>query len=181
MKKLSKLVFSSFALLALISCGMTSNTSSEADNSDSIPDSSETSSSSSQESTSQDAPSSSSSSSSSASSSSSRSSSSSSQSSSSSSSSSASSAPSSSSSSNIEVTYHVRFVNYDDTLLYETDVLAGHEAVYVGDTPTKPEDNDFTFEFDGWDKDLTSITSDLTAKATFKQKDKINYGPVIWF
>ena len=88
---------------------------------------------------------------------------------------------SSSSTSSIEVTYHVRFVNYDDELLYETDVLEGNKAEYVGDTPTKPEDKEFTYEFEKWDKDLSSITSDLTTKALYKQKDKIKYGPIIWF
>ena len=87
----------------------------------------------------------------------------------------------SSNSSLIEVTHHVRFVNYDDALLYETDVLEGHKAEYVGDKPTKPADKEFTYEFDGWDKDLSSITADLTAKAVYKQVDKINYGPIIWF
>ncbi len=86
-----------------------------------------------------------------------------------------------SSSTPVEVYYHVSFLNYDETLLYEVDVLEGTEAVYQGEEPTKPEDSEFTYEFEGWDQDLSSITSDLTTKAVFKQIDKINYGPIIWF
>ena len=86
-----------------------------------------------------------------------------------------------SSSTPVEVYYHVTFVNYDETLLYEVDVLEGTEAIYQGEEPTKPEDKEFTYEFEGWDKDLSSITSDLITKAVFKQIDKINYGPIIWF
>ena len=85
-------------------------------------------------------------------------------------------------SSSLEGTYyHVTFVNYDDSVLYETDVLEGTEAVYVGEEPTKPEDNEFTYTFKEWDKDLSSITSDLTVKAVYNQIDKISYGPIIWF
>ena len=85
----------------------------------------------------------------------------------------------SSSASSIEATYHVRFVNYDDALLYETDVLEGHTAEYVGDTPTKPEDDEFTYTFKEWDQDLSSITSDLTTKAVYTPVGKINWGPII--
>ena len=88
---------------------------------------------------------------------------------------------SSSSSLSVEVYYHVTFLNYDETTLYEVDVLEGNEAVYEGEEPKKPEDNEFRYEFEGWDQDLSSVTSDLITKALFKQIDKINYGPIIWF
>ena len=77
--------------------------------------------------------------------------------------------------------YHVKFVNYDNSVLYEVDVLEGTEAVYEGEVPTKPEDKEFTYTFKEWDKDLSSITSDLTVKAVYNQMDKINYGPINWF
>ena len=84
-----------------------------------------------------------------------------------------------SSSTPVGVYYHVTFVNYDETLLYEVDVLEGTEAVYQGEEPTKPEDDDYTYTFKGWDKDLTSITSDTTAKAEFESKSK--WSQIIWF
>ena len=80
-----------------------------------------------------------------------------------------------------EIYYHVIFINYDDTLLYEVDVKEGEEAIYNGIDPTKEEDDEFTYEFDGWDIDLTNITSDVTAKATYKAIAKENWGPIIWF
>lgn len=86
----------------------------------------------------------------------------------------------SSNSSLIEVTHHVRFVNYDDALLYETDVLEGHKAEYVGDAPTRPDDDEFTYTFKEWDQDLSSITSDLTTKAVYTVKGRENWGPIIW-
>ena len=76
--------------------------------------------------------------------------------------------------------YHVTFLNYDGTVLYETDVLEGNPAVYVGETPTRPEQDGFTYTFNGWDQDLSSITSDVTTKATFAASDE-GWGPIIWF
>lgn len=91
------------------------------------------------------------------------------------------SSKSTSSISSIElVYYHVTFKNYDETILEEKDVLSGEEAVYEGKTPTKEEDDEFTYEFDGWDKELTSIVSDLVTIAQFKAVSKIDWGPIIW-
>ena len=86
-----------------------------------------------------------------------------------------------STSSNLEpVYYHVVFKNYDETILSEIDVLEGTEAVYSGETPTKAEDDEFTYEFDGWDQDLTNIQTDVTAIATYKPVAKENWGPIEW-
>ena len=76
--------------------------------------------------------------------------------------------------------YHVVFLNYDDSLLYEVDVIKKHAAVYEGTPPTKPEDDEFTYEFDGWDQDLSHILSDVTTKATYKYKAKEEWGPINW-
>ncbi len=84
-------------------------------------------------------------------------------------------------SSNVEIYYHVTFVNYDDTLLYEVDVLKGNDAEYKGETPVKPEDDEFTYEFVGWDKELTNIQSETTFKAEYKPIAKEGWGSIIWF
>lgn len=79
--------------------------------------------------------------------------------------------------------YHVVFQNYDETVLLEIDVLEGNEAVYSGETPTKPEDDEFTYEFEKWDQEdnLKAVTSDVTTKAVFTPTAKENWGPIIWF
>lgn len=85
-----------------------------------------------------------------------------------------------SSSSNKEDTYyHVTFVNYDESVLYEVDVLEGNKALYSGETPTKEEDDEFTYEFIGWDQNLESISSDVTTVAQFKANAKENWGHII--
>ena len=80
-----------------------------------------------------------------------------------------------------DIYYHVSFINDDETLLYETDVLKGDTATYVGVTPTKKEDSEFKYEFIGWDQPLININNDLVTKALYKSIAKENWGPVIWF
>lgn len=81
-----------------------------------------------------------------------------------------------------DVYYHVTFLNDDEeTVLYEVDVKEGEEAVYQGETPTKEEDDEFTYEFEGWSIDLTNIQSDVTAIAKYKATGKEGWGPIIWF
>ena len=86
------------------------------------------------------------------------------------------------SSSESELTYyHVRFVNDDDTLLYEVDVLEGESAVYVGDTPTKEGTDTVTYTFKGWDKNYLEVTSDLTIVATYysvSEDTESGWGPI---
>ena len=77
------------------------------------------------------------------------------------------------------VYYKVTFLNEDDTPLYETTVREGRAAVYSGETPTKKEDEEYTYEFDGWDQDLSSISSDVTTKAKYKRTSK--WGSTNWF
>ena len=78
-----------------------------------------------------------------------------------------------------DVYYHVVFVNYDNSPLYEADVLEGRTALYSGETPTKEEDDEFTYEFIGWDQNLESISSDVTTVAQFKANAKENWGHII--
>ncbi len=148
--KVLRVLFSTFALLALVSCASNTdsfsssqggNPSSSADTSSAEPSTSSTNSSSS-----------------------------------------SSSNPSSSSSSSQkqDVYYTVTFLNYDETPLQEVRVLEGEEAHYTGATPTREEDDEFKYEFDGWDRDLKNIQSNVTTKATYKLIAKENWGPIIW-
>lgn len=182
MKKALSLVLSSIALITLVSCG--TKTTSFLESSTANPDS--TSGQESTPSSSEVNTSSSSSGTSQASSSSAPQSSSSSNSSSNVSSQSSQDNPSSNSSEQtsstpVPVYYKVTFLNYNDVLLQEIQVLEGEEAVYSGATPTKPDDDVYTYTFDGWDKDLTNIASDLTTRATYKQEKQTGWGDIIWF
>ena len=83
--------------------------------------------------------------------------------------------------SSVETLYTVTFLNYDETVLDTVKVKEGEEAIYSGATPTRPEDDEFTYSFKGWDKDLKNITSDVTTRAEYNYTAKENWGSIIWF
>ena len=62
-------------------------------------------------------------------------------------------------------TYTVSFLNYDNSLLYRTTVEEGMPAIYEADTPTRPETDEYRYEFIGWDKDLNSIKKNVATIA----------------
>ena len=65
-------------------------------------------------------------------------------------------------------TYTATFRNYDNTLLYETQVNAGETPTYTGTTPTKPSDDLFDYTFTGWNPELAPILQDTTYTAQFR-------------
>ncbi len=66
-------------------------------------------------------------------------------------------------------TYTVTFVNYDGSVL-KTQQVAYGSAATAPVNPTRPTTSQYIFTFDGWDKDYSYITGDLTVKATYTAK-----------
>ncbi len=66
--------------------------------------------------------------------------------------------------------YIVNFFNYDGTFLYSDLVEYQRPAYYEGDTPTRPDDEMYTYTFSGWDRDLTCITEDLKVFASYEKE-----------
>ncbi len=65
-------------------------------------------------------------------------------------------------------TFTVTFVNEDGTTVLDTDVVNyGKDATYEGSTPSKAADGIYSYEFSGWDKPYTNVTSNLVVKATY--------------
>ena len=76
--------------------------------------------------------------------------------------------------------FNVTFLNYDGSTLYSTSVEEGDTAIYLGETPVKPSNEEFTYEFIGWDSSLEDIRNDLTTTAQFESKPVSSWGPIHW-
>ena len=63
--------------------------------------------------------------------------------------------------------YLVSFQNYDGTLLYSEYVTEGENAHYVGNIPTKPTTQQYSYTFSGWDKSLENVSCHFTVTALY--------------
>ena len=62
----------------------------------------------------------------------------------------------------------VQFNNYDGTPLMEMNAPIGSTVEYSGETPYRPGDAVFSsYEFIGWDKEISAVTDDVTYTAVF--------------
>ena len=68
--------------------------------------------------------------------------------------------------------YTVTFKNEDGKVLQTGTVAYGEVPSYTGNTPTKAEDVNNTYDFAGWDKEITAVTCDTEYTATFKANPK---------
>ncbi len=67
-----------------------------------------------------------------------------------------------------EKKYTVKFVNGDEVLQTIT-VAEGKLPEYTGLTPTKEADDDYRYEFAGWDKEIKKATKNVTYTAVFNE------------
>ena len=65
--------------------------------------------------------------------------------------------------------YTINFVNYDGSLLYTTTAAYGYTPEYVGDTPTREADAQYTYTFAGWSPAIGAADADATYTATFTE------------
>lgn len=79
----------------------------------------------------------------------------------------------SSSSSATENYYTITWKNYNGQVL-ETDTKVKENTMpsYDGKTPAKPEDNDYTYTWTGWDPKVVPAVANVTYTATFKSVSK---------
>ncbi len=66
--------------------------------------------------------------------------------------------------------YTVKFLNEDNSLLYEVQVEWGQTAVYQGEEPTKTSTADKVYQFVGWNAELAPITGDTVYTAVFEER-----------
>ena len=65
------------------------------------------------------------------------------------------------------VMYAIRFLNYDGAVLQSGQVLEGDMPAYTGATPTRPEDDAYTYEFNGWSPAIVAATADADYTAQY--------------
>ncbi|MGN1235602.1 MAG: InlB B-repeat-containing protein [Christensenellaceae bacterium] len=66
------------------------------------------------------------------------------------------------------IAYYVRFLNYDDTVLYLQSGFYGEQIVYSGSVPKRPADQQYVYTFSGWDAELDTITGNLELHAVYE-------------
>ena len=71
--------------------------------------------------------------------------------------------------------YTVTFKNWDGSVLSSSELEYGASAEYNGEEPQRPDDNDYTYSFKGWDKELDKVTQDTEYTAVFTSEE-INQG-----
>ena len=64
--------------------------------------------------------------------------------------------------------YDVTWLNENGTVLEKDEnIVVGTTPTYDGETPTKAEDENYTYTFAGWSPEITAVTGDITYTATF--------------
>ena len=65
------------------------------------------------------------------------------------------------------VTHTVTFINLDGTVL-DTQTVEDGKAATAPPDPVMPDDEYYTYKFDGWGLDFSNVTSDMVVAARFK-------------
>ena len=72
--------------------------------------------------------------------------------------------------------YTIKFVNDDGKVLYSEVLEYGQMPEYVGDTPAKAEDKDYTYSFSGWTPEISMVVGKATYTATYTATKKVGTG-----
>ncbi|MDY0143733.1 MAG: InlB B-repeat-containing protein [Bacteroidales bacterium] len=81
--------------------------------------------------------------------------------------------------SNTTNSYTITWKNHDDTILKTERISYGIIPNYIGQTPTKIGDYNFSYKFIGWSPQITPVTNNQTYYAQFEQVVN-NYFKVTW-
>ena len=71
--------------------------------------------------------------------------------------------------------YTIRFLNYDGSVLQSSEWEYGTTPVYSGSTPQRAEDETYTYEFKGWDKEIVAVSEATDYTAQFNAVVKTTY------
>ena len=65
------------------------------------------------------------------------------------------------------VYYTIRFINWNGEVLQSSQVVGGDMPAYDGITPIRPEDENYTYSFDGWSPTIVAATENADYTATY--------------
>ena len=68
--------------------------------------------------------------------------------------------------------YTVTWVNEDGTVIATEEYTGGQTPEYKGETPTKADDDKYTYTFNGWSPAVSAVTADTTYTATYYKTRK---------
>ncbi|MBQ4395264.1 MAG: Ig-like domain-containing protein [Paludibacteraceae bacterium] len=68
--------------------------------------------------------------------------------------------------------YLIRFRDWDNTILQSSQVEEGQMPVYTGETPTRPEDDQYTYTFSGWSPEIVPATENANYNAQYTAMPK---------
>ena len=68
--------------------------------------------------------------------------------------------------------YTVRFLNWDGTVLQESDVREGFMPEYTGETPVRPMDTQFIYTFSEWSPAIVAATADADYTAQYSTEER---------
>lgn len=72
--------------------------------------------------------------------------------------------------------YTVRFLNWDGTVLQESEIREGFTPAYAGETPVRPMDTEYIYTFTGWDPALVAATADADYTAQYSTEERFPGG-----
>ena len=73
-------------------------------------------------------------------------------------------------------TFSIRFLNWDGEELQTSEVGAGITPVYVGETPVRPDDENYTYTFSGWSPAVKPATDDADYTAQYSTEERFPGG-----
>lgn len=71
--------------------------------------------------------------------------------------------------------YTITFKNYDGSVLSTETIKEGETPKYVGDIPSKPNDDTYKYAFNGWSPNITAVTGDAEYTASYNPVDLEKY------
>ena len=67
------------------------------------------------------------------------------------------------------IKYHIIFKNYEGTIISSKEDYHYGDTVEVPENPTREADDNYEYEFAGWDKEVTTVTKDEVYTATYHE------------